>query len=64
MATAGFAVMRCDYRGGVDGPHARFTVHQMVRTLDDAQVEANRLNDAERRADVYYFWKAAHAFER
>jgi hypothetical protein len=56
--------MRCDYEGGGDGPRATFTVHQMVRTLDDAQAEATRLNDAEPRADVYYFWKAAHSYER
>ena len=52
--------MKCDYEGG----RTRFVVREMVRTLDEAQAEANRLNDKEPRADVYYFWKAAHAFER
>jgi hypothetical protein len=59
MATAGFAVMRCDYESG----RTRFVVREMVRTLDEAQAEANRLNDREPRADVYYFWKAAHSYE-
>ena len=63
MRIAGFAVMRCDDAGGRDREHTNFTVHQMVRSLDDAQAEAARLNEARDRVDVFYFWKAAHSFE-
>jgi hypothetical protein len=62
MTTAGFAVMRCDYDNGRDGPRANFVFREMVRTLDEAQAEVVRLNEREATSGVYYFWKAAHPF--
>jgi hypothetical protein len=62
MTATGFAVVRCDYDNGRDGPRTNFVVREMVRTLDEAQAEVVRLNDREAASDVYYFWKAAHAF--
>ncbi len=55
-------MVRCDYGDGRDGPHTNFVVREMMRTLDEAQAEVNRLNDREAASDVYYFWKAAHPY--